>query len=145
LPSGRRAAITSGHILRIEAALCACPEGHFWFQTPDLAINAPPVRFGQDVICDYAHAPVPESPEEMARYIPIIEDLASGEPARTGRWLDSTERPIGWTEEDWTGFVEWHDEARDAVLRALSLDQNDSVSHMLMPELKLPEKNMEGD
>lgn len=41
--------------------------------------------------------------------------------------------------------LDGRDEARDAVLRALSLDENDSVAHMLMPELGLPEKNMEGD
>jgi hypothetical protein len=145
LPSGRLAGIIAWHIFEPGRPWFPCPDGHFWFETPDFAINAPPFERDQDVICSIVHAPVPQSPEEMARYIHIAEHDGDDSALLTGKRLDCTEPPLGWTEEDWTGFVEWHDEARDAVLRALSLDQNDSVSHMLMPELKLPEKNMEGD
>jgi tetratricopeptide (TPR) repeat protein len=107
LPSGRLAGIIAGHILEPGRPWFPCPDGHFWFETPDFAINAPPFERDQDVICSIVHAPVPQSPEEMARYIHIAEHYGEDSVLLTGRRLDCTEPPIGWSEEDWAVFDEW--------------------------------------
>jgi hypothetical protein len=61
LPSGRLMAIIRGQVLEPGTRRFPCPDGHFWFQTADLAINAPPYRRDQEILCDFVHAPVPQS------------------------------------------------------------------------------------
>ncbi|MCX5652650.1 MAG: hypothetical protein NTU45_14875 [Planctomycetota bacterium] len=108
-PSGRRMAVGRMHILKPGTQWFACPEGHFWYQTPDLAINAPPFQRDQTVICDFVHAPVPRSVEEMARYINIIEVFSDERIQITGLQLDCAKRPPDWSEADWAAFKEWRD------------------------------------
>ena len=107
LPSGRLMAISQGHILEPGTRWFPCPEGHFWFQTPDLAINAPPYQRDQEILCDFVHAPVPQSVEEMACYVDIVELFPEDQGQLTGIRLDCTERPSDWSEEDWRAFEEW--------------------------------------
>lgn len=113
LPSGRRMAVGRMHILKPGTQWFACPEGHFWYQTPDLAINAPPFQRDQTVICDVVHAPVPQSAEEMARYINIIEVFSDERIQLTGLRLDCAERPSDWSEADWVAFKDWR--ASDSI------------------------------
>jgi len=117
LPSGRLAGIIAWHIFEPGRPWFPGPDGHFWFETPDFAINAPPFERDQDVICSIVHAPVPQSPEEMARYIHIAEHDGDDSALLTGKRLDCTEPPLGWTEEDWAVFDEWR--KSDVVRRYL--------------------------
>lgn len=107
LPSGRLMAISRGHILEPGTRWFPCPDGHFWFQTPDLAINAPPYQRDQEILCDFVHAPVPRSVEEMTRYVDVVEVFSDDQVQLTGIRLDATERPSDWSEEDWHAFEEW--------------------------------------
>lgn len=117
LPSGRRMAISYGHILEPGTRWFPCPDGHFWFQTPDVAINAPPYQRDQEILCDFVHAPVPQSVEEMARHVDVVEVFSDEEVQLTGIRLDATERPSDWSEEDWHAFEAWR-RNEHAVIRA---------------------------
>ena len=107
LPSGREVGVSRQHILEPGTQWFACPEGHFWFSTPDLAINAPPFQRDQQVVCDFVHAPVPASIEEMERYIEVIEIHRPNGFVRTGFTLDRADRPSDWTEADWIALQQW--------------------------------------
>jgi len=108
LPSGRQLALSRAHILAPGTRRFACPEKHFWYQTPDLAINPPPYgpREG-DIIMDFAHAPVPENREEAARYVMVLFGRSEGNFYWPGHWLGDFERPPEWIEQDWTSWQEW--------------------------------------
>lgn len=107
LPSGRRFGVSDAHILVPGTLWFECPEGHFWYQTPDLAINAPPFHPEQQVVCDVVHAPCPSTLEEAERFVAIIESIGEDHAVLTGMWLDQSTRPDGWTEEDWRVWCEW--------------------------------------
>ena len=117
LPSGRLMAISRGHILEPGTRWFPCPDGHFWFQTPDLAINAPPYQRDQEILCDFVHAPVPQSVEEMAHYVDVVEIFSDDQVQLTGIRFDSTERPSDWSDEDWRAFEAWR-RSDHAVTRA---------------------------
>ncbi len=72
LPSGKNFYISNNLILEPNNNFFTCPEGHFWYQTPDLAINAPPFEIGPQIIMDFAHAPVPVSRDEAKGYIQVL-------------------------------------------------------------------------
>ena len=48
LPSGRVLALSMNHILEPGVQMFACPEGHYWYQEPDRALNAPPFQRDMD-------------------------------------------------------------------------------------------------
>ena len=59
LPSVRTLALSMNHILAPGVVTFTCPEGHFWFQKPDLDLSLRPYEPDADVFCDFAHAPCP--------------------------------------------------------------------------------------
>ncbi len=107
LPSGRRFAISCQHILPAGTEWFECPPGHFWYQTPDLAINAPPFHPEQEIICDIVHAACPTTPEEAERFVQILEFHGEKTVVPTGLTLDRRERPDGWSAEDWAAWCDW--------------------------------------
>lgn len=123
LPSGRSFGVNRDHILEPGTRWFACPAGHFWYQTPDLAINAPPFHRDQTVLCDFVHAPVPASIEEMARYVDVIEILDGNAFYRTGMRLDCDVRPDGWTEADWDAWNAWRHSDRVATFLRESIER----------------------
>ena len=66
-PSGRVRALSMTHILEPGVQMFSCPEGHYWFQEPDRALNAPPFQRDMEVLCDFVHAPCPTTREEALR------------------------------------------------------------------------------
>jgi hypothetical protein len=49
LPSGRTLALSMNHILPPGVVTFECPEGHIWFQKPELALSSRPNEPGADV------------------------------------------------------------------------------------------------
>ena len=108
LPSGRQLALSRAHILEPGTRCFACPEKHFWYQTPDLVINPPPYGPHEgNIIMDFAHARVPEDREEAARYVMVLFGRPESGFYWPGHWLGDFERPPAWSERDWTSWQEW--------------------------------------
>ena len=111
LPSGRRFGLARSHILEPGTQWFECPEGHFWYQTPDLAINAPPFHPEQQVVCDFVHAPCPTTVAEAERFVVIVELFGERGTVLTGMTLDRRQRPDGWSEADWLAWDSWRQTA----------------------------------
>ena len=111
LPSGRRFGLARSHILEPGTQWFECPEGHFWYQTPDLAINAPPFHPEQQVVCDFVHAPCPTTVAEAERFVVIVELFGERGTVLTGMTLDQRQRPDGWSEADWLAWDSWRQTA----------------------------------
>ena len=73
LPSGRAFALSMGHIIEPGTQMFTCPEGHYWFQKADRAINAPPYQPDQPVLCDFKHAPCPTTRQEALGILYVLE------------------------------------------------------------------------
>jgi hypothetical protein len=73
LPSGRTPALSMNHILPPGVVTFKCPEGHFWFQKPDLALSPRPYEPDADVFCDFAHAPCPTTREEALGLLHVVD------------------------------------------------------------------------
>jgi tetratricopeptide (TPR) repeat protein len=61
------------HIIEPGTQMFTCPEGHYWFQQADRALNAPPYQPDQQVLCDFKHAPCPTTREEALRILYLLE------------------------------------------------------------------------
>jgi tetratricopeptide (TPR) repeat protein len=107
LPSGRMVGLSRECIVEPGAIRARCPEGHFWLETPDLSVHAPPFAREGEILRHVVHAPLPKSPAEMARYIEVIENIAESRGRPTGVRFDCTVRPPDWSEEDWRAFEDW--------------------------------------
>jgi tetratricopeptide (TPR) repeat protein len=107
LPSGRMVGLRADHILEPGTQWFECPEGHFWYQTPDLALNAPPFHPEQQVICDFVHAPCPTTVEETERFVEVVGLYGEGRSFLLGFTLDRAERPDGWSDEDCAAWNAW--------------------------------------
>ncbi len=73
LPSGRAFALSMGHIIEPGTQMFTCPEGHYWFQKADRAMNAPPYQPDQPVLCDFKHAPCPTTRQEALGILYVLE------------------------------------------------------------------------
>jgi tetratricopeptide (TPR) repeat protein len=79
LPSGKALAISRDTIVENDNDFFRCPDGHFWHQTPDLAINRPPFPEGEPIIMDFAHALAPATREEVLQYICVLFATEDGD------------------------------------------------------------------
>jgi tetratricopeptide (TPR) repeat protein len=62
-----------GHIIEPGTQMFTCPEGHYWFQQADRAMNAPPYQPDQPVLCDFKHAPCPTTRQEALGILYVLE------------------------------------------------------------------------
>ena len=110
LPSGKQFAVSRDCIKDLGANWFNCPEGHFWYETPDCAINPPPYKKGTEILSDFKHAPVPESREEVKRYIKVLFLFDEGKQFYwRGDWLTDFPKPGDLNEEDLAAWNEWLD------------------------------------
>ncbi len=72
LPSGKDLAICMDHISPPGMVQFICPPGHYWYSTPDLALNAPPFHPEQRVVTDWVHAPCPSTREEALAILQLF-------------------------------------------------------------------------
>ena len=61
LPSGRTPALSMNHILPPGVVTFKCPEGHFWFQKPDLALSPRPYEPNAKGVLDEIACPAFEN------------------------------------------------------------------------------------
>ncbi len=107
LPSGRTFGVVTDHIFEPGTHLFACPEGDFWYLTPDPAIHTPPFTIDEQLVGDFAHAPCPSTVEGILSFIDVVEFIDDTTYFRTGMRLSQKERPASWTEDDWRDWTIW--------------------------------------
>ncbi|MFM9913373.1 MAG: hypothetical protein ACKVN9_07565 [Methylophilaceae bacterium] len=94
LPSGLGIAIGSQAIPDdMGANWFKCPEGHFWYTTPDMKITPPPYDGVSEILEDFVHAPVPKSIEEVKRYVYVLYYKPDGRFQWKGEWLSEFPQP----------------------------------------------------
>ena len=107
LPSGKDFYIGNVLILEPNNNFFECPEGHFWYQTPDLAINRPPFVRGRQIILDFVHAPVPKDREEAKRYIQVLIGLEGNAYYWRGEMLSNFPADGELDDADLAAWHEW--------------------------------------
>jgi len=74
LPSGLQLALSCDALFDHGGNWFDCPEGYFWYWAPDPDIMGPPPFDPDTEILQVAQpAPVPETREEVKRYIRVME------------------------------------------------------------------------
>ncbi len=107
LPSGLKIAISRHAILEPNREFFRCPEGHFWYQTPDLVINRPPFPRGAQIVMDFVHAPVPASRDEVKQYIHVLVGGDDGRFHWEGQLLSEFPRPGQLDDADREAWERW--------------------------------------
>ena len=109
LPSGKEFGLSRQSLFDHGGNWFKCPDGHFWYWTPDLDINAPPFENGQEIIRDAAHAPVPRDHAEVGQFIQILYFLDDRHYYWRGEWLASFPAYEELDEADQEAWVAWLD------------------------------------
>ncbi len=89
LPSGLRLALSRKALFDHGGNWFDCPEGHFWYWTPDLDINPPPFEPDVEIIQDAKHASVPRNRVEVAKFIQVLEFSEGDQIFWRGEWLST--------------------------------------------------------
>lgn len=107
LPSGLKVALSGDAVIVHDGNWFTCPEGHFWFERPDLKIS--PTPYGQDslIIQDFVHAPVPKNREEALQYIRVLHADAQGIYFWRGEWLTDYLSPTDLDRSDTRAWRRW--------------------------------------
>ena len=107
LPSGLKLSISKGHILQPDINWFRAPDGHFWYWNP-APENPPPFTPYQVWMRQSDHAPVPQSKEEMSKFILVLIMRDDGKYYWQGDYL--YEFPffmVGLSKEDLRAWEEW--------------------------------------
>jgi len=107
LPSGLNIAISDDAILSPNEEWFQCPEGHFWYQTPDIKMNKPPFDRDTIVLQDFVNAPVPDSHEEAKKYIHVYLAYENDDYYWKGDWLSDFPKDGDLTGDDLIVWNEW--------------------------------------
>lgn len=107
LPSGREFAISTQHFIDAGESWFQAPAGHFWYWSPAPEMAPAPYQLGEDVIRQPAHAPVPETLEDMQRYIQVVEIMDDGRYGWRGEYLGSFPQYEALTDEDQAAWQAW--------------------------------------
>jgi hypothetical protein len=119
LPSGISLALSAAPIPeRLGPDWFSCPEGHFWYETPDVALSPPPYTpQTQDILMDFKHAPVPTSHAELARYLAVLQQGPDGRWWWAGDTLAAFPRYLLLDDADLAAWRAWLD--REETRRAM--------------------------
>jgi tetratricopeptide (TPR) repeat protein len=107
LPSGKVLELSRDTIVENDGTLFRCPDGYFWYQTPDLAFNTPPFQEGQALTMDLAHAPVPATREEAKKYIRVLFATDDGGWHWRGDLLSDFPRPGDLSKRERAAWRTW--------------------------------------
>jgi hypothetical protein len=79
LPSGLKLAISRDALFDHGGSWFECPDGHFWYWTPDeQTMVKGPYPLGVEILRSAVHAPVPTTVEEAKKYV-YVHECADGE------------------------------------------------------------------
>ena len=113
LPSGLKLAISRDALFDHGGNWFQCPEGHFWYWTPDEDImGSGPYSLGSEILRSAVHAPVPATVEDVKKYIYVLECLDGENWGWRGEWLDQFPKFRTLTNEDrvvWNDWIESRD------------------------------------
>jgi hypothetical protein len=114
LPSGLAVALSPGAIPeRMPADWFECPEGHFWFEAPDVSMSPPPyTREDGPPFLDFRHAPVPTDHASLAPYIRVTRRDPDGAWWWAGDTLADFPRYVTLDAADLAAWREWLASAR---------------------------------
>lgn len=115
LPSGIKLYLSKLSVIDFErhTEWFRCPEGHFWFMTPNLSVSLPPYKPTDEIVLDFLSAPIPKSREEAKQFVHVLfEDPVHGMYWR-GDWLDSFENTFHMSTNDRVHWKEWLDRNQD--------------------------------
>lgn len=108
LPSGLKLAISSDALFYHGGNWFRCPDGHFWYWTPDEKIMGKgPYPLGAEILQSAVHAPVPGSIEEVKQYLYVLECEDGDNWGWRGEWLDQFPRYRTLSLEDRKAWDEW--------------------------------------
>jgi hypothetical protein len=108
LPSGLMFAISSGALFDHGGNWFKCPDGHFWYWTPDEDIMGPgPYSTASQLLQSAAHAPVPITLEEAKKYVHVLESDNLENWSWRGEWLDQFPRFRTLSPEDRLAWDDW--------------------------------------
>jgi hypothetical protein len=87
LPSGLRLALWDDALIEHDDNWFDCPEGHFWYSTAAPEMGPPLFDANRVVLTMPTHALAPQSREEAARFVQILEMAEDGSGVWRGEWL----------------------------------------------------------
>ena len=112
LPSGLALRISANAILDLSSrdTWYRCPDGHFWFRTPNMAMKTPPYTPSDEIVFDSMSAPVPTSRAEAMEYVHVyIDDPTRGTYWR-GDWMADFHQTHVLSENDKAAWLAWASE-----------------------------------
>ena len=107
LPSGLKLALLIDHIMEPDLNWFRAPEGHFWYEVPDLAVNAPPFAPDQESLQQYVTAPVPRTVDEVKAFVRVCIGLPNGMMYWRGETLADFPRYGHLSAEDLAAWQQW--------------------------------------
>lgn len=108
LPSGLKLAISDRALFDHGGNWFQCPEGHFWYWTPDLKIMGPgPYQRNSEILQSAEHAPVPTSIEEVKKFVYVLECDENGDWGWEGEWLNEFPKFRKLSSEDAESWISW--------------------------------------
>lgn len=135
LPSGLKLAISRDALFYHGGNWFKCPEGHFWYWTPDLEIMGEgPYILGSEILRSAVYAPVPATIEEVKQYIYVLECEQDEKWGWRGEWLDqfpryrflSVEDNIAWN--DWVASASTQTYLEETIVECQKLAELNQVA-----------------
>ena len=131
LPSGLEVIIANLAIVDLEGRqdwFC-CPEGQFWFMTPNLTVSPPPYGPREEIQLDFLSAPVPNDYNEATEFVQVlIKDPVEGIFWR-GDWLPDFHETYPLRGEDQKFWFGWLEEKKDFLDHVISSAQMQSYKN----------------
>jgi hypothetical protein len=143
LPSGLKLYISKLSVLDFSGVddwQTPCPEGHFWFTTPDLSRSPPPYAPNEEILFTILDSKIPTRGSELAQYIQVLfEDAEHGIYWR-GDWLDTFHESYTLNTEDKLYWDNWLKQNEDflGLIYASCIEQSRLNQNLANPRFDAP-------
>ena len=107
LPSGLMLGLSREALYSPGVNWFTCPDGHFWYWTPDPETGLGPFPPGHEIIHIPQHAAVPASTEEAKQYVRVIVFDSDTTFYWPGEWLSSCPTLIALDNVDLDAWRAW--------------------------------------
>ena len=148
LPSGLKVYLSSLAVVDFQGRKdwFRCPEGHFWYLTPNLSVSPPPYRPQDEITLDFQSAPVPENRDEAMHFVHVLlEDPEFGIYWR-GDWLPDFHETHPLSNEDrnfWLGWIGQNDDFLDHLISS-AREQSVAIRNVTGEYKNIPRESMIG-